>query len=184
MAFKLGLEKEGHDFNRWEAKDQKWVGVGEQVLPYLSRVGCMESESVGSQGPWSRGTTEQGSDRITGGEHGELGNVISGYGGGQVQGPGLSALTPNPTAKFFPTGNMGGVSIFACLKEKALGWWTRRELAALLLRAGYTQGMLAPASSRHRTRTQPCPWQPDPLPGAEEPKFTTKIGAEGSACLQ
>ena len=112
--------------------------------------------------------------------------MTNGYGGGQVQGSGLSALTPNPTAKFFPTGNMGGVSIFACLKEKALGWWTRHgeELAALRLRAGYTRGMLTPASSRHWTRTQPCPWQPDPLPGAEEPKFTTKTGAEGSSCLQ
>lgn len=63
MAFKLGLEKEGHDFNRWEAKDQKWVGVGEQVLPYLGRewdawrVRVRGPEGHGVEAPRSRAAT-------------------------------------------------------------------------------------------------------------------------------
>lgn len=60
------------------------------------------------------------------------------------------ALTPNPTAKFFSKGNMGGDSLFVCLRETASGWWMRRgeEPPQLRLRAGYTRRMLT-LSSRH-----------------------------------
>lgn len=48
------------------------------------------------------------------------------------QGSGLAsgvspALTPNPTAKFLPKGNVGGVSLSACLRETASGRWMRRD---------------------------------------------------------
>lgn len=50
---------------------------------------------------------------------------------GAGQRPGLwgvsPALTPNPTAKFLPKGNVGGVSLSACLRETASGRWMRRD---------------------------------------------------------
>lgn len=125
VAFKLGLGKKGHDVNKWKAKDQMW-----EVLQRLTgELGVTRGESQRSGG-----SVDQDSDPITGAQQ-ELGNVTDRYGGGRGLGqvswliPHCALLlegrsgallcpapTPNPTAKFLPTGTMEGVSIFTCLK--------------------------------------------------------------------
>lgn len=121
--------------------------------------------------------------------HEELGNVNNGYGGGQGlgqfflaypklctltegTGPGLwstQAPTPNPTAKFLPVRSMGGVSIFTCLEEKALGW--RMTNAREFLEPGLGQDVLE--GCQHPCKLQALDKDSTrSLAGAEVPKDT------------